>query len=72
MISGGRVLFAGVGAGCKNVEVGALVVFRGVKCCCKVENAGRMVFWGSSFGASALFILMLVVRLSPASLADAL
>jgi hypothetical protein len=52
MISGGRVLAPDVGAGCKIVDVSALPVFRGVKCCCKVEKAGLAVFVGSSFGVS--------------------
>jgi hypothetical protein len=53
MISGGRlVLEPDAGAGCKNVDVSAFPVFRGVKCCCRVENAGLAVFVGSSVGVS--------------------
>jgi hypothetical protein len=37
------------------VAVGALPVFRGVKCCCKVEKAGRWVFEGSSGPISRRF-----------------
>jgi hypothetical protein len=36
--------------GCRKTEVGAFAVFRGVKCCCSVENAGRAGFLGSSSG----------------------
>jgi hypothetical protein len=98
MISGGRLVLApDAGAGCKNVDVSAFPVFRGVKCCCRVENAGLAVFMGSSVGVSrragcnasgssglgAAFVagppvvvsdfgLTLVVRVNPASLADAL
>jgi hypothetical protein len=52
IISGGIVLAPDVGAGCKNVDVAALPIFRGVKCCCKVEKAGLAVFVGSSFDIS--------------------
>lgn len=41
-----------IGAEWRNVEVGALPVFRGVKCCCSVLNAGRAAFLGSSFTGS--------------------
>jgi hypothetical protein len=86
----------GVGAGCRNVDVGALPTFLGVKCCCRVLKAGLAVFVGSSLGgarsrtcdatgssgleagcvaAPALVLSDLVlalVRLNPASLAEAL
>jgi hypothetical protein len=53
MISGARVVLTpDVGAGCKNVDVSAFPVFRGVKCCCRVEKAGLVVFAGSSVGVS--------------------
>lgn len=38
-----------MGAGWRNVDVGALLSLRGVKCCCKVLKAGRGTFLGSSF-----------------------
>jgi hypothetical protein len=98
MISEGRLVLApDAGAGCKNVDVSAFPVFRGVKCCCRVENAGLAVFMGSSVGVSRRagcdasgssvletasvagppvvvsdFGLTIVVRVNPASLADAL
>jgi len=40
------------GWGWRKVDVGALPAFLGVKCCCKVENAGRACFLASSLGSS--------------------
>lgn len=51
MISGGRDVALGVGAGWRNVDVGALPTFLGVKCCCRVLKAGLAVFVGTSLGA---------------------
>lgn len=46
-------MLADPGAGCRNVEVGALPVLRGVKCCCSVLNAGLAgAFFGSSLTSS--------------------
>lgn len=53
--SAGRLLPVVTGAGCRNVEVGALPTFRGVKCCCNVLNAGRATFLDSSFVVSRGF-----------------
>lgn len=37
------------------MDVGALPVFRGVKCCCRVEKAGRDCFLASSLAYSTGF-----------------
>ena len=45
-----------IGTGWRNVAVGALPAFRGVKCCCNVLNAGRVTFLGSSLAGSLGFV----------------
>jgi hypothetical protein len=82
MISEGRLVLApDAGAGCKNVDVSAFPVFRGVKCCCRVENAGCDASGSSVLETASVagppvvvsdFGLTIVVRVNPASLADAL
>jgi hypothetical protein len=52
MTSGDKEFPPRVGAGCRKVDVGALLVFRGVKCCCRVLNAGLVVLVGSSLDTS--------------------